>query len=159
MRVRDVMRTPVVTVAPDATLREAARAMARHTVGYLVVASDGTVRGVVTDRDLAVRGLGAERSATAPVRDVATAPVRDVMTEQVHSVAPDDDVDAAYRTMRRASVRRLPVLDAGRLVGVVALDDLLMDVSRRLSELLGAVSWCVLAEPPGDEFSQVGRGS
>ncbi|MCZ1013019.1 CBS domain-containing protein [Streptomyces noursei] len=74
----------------------------------------------------------------------------------VHAVGPGDDVDAAYRTMRRSAVRRLPVLDEGRLVGVVALDDLLMDVSRRLSELLGAVSWCVLAEPPGGQMPRAG---
>ncbi|QHC23041.1 CBS domain-containing protein [Streptomyces sp. GS7] len=140
MRVRDVMRVPVVTVAPDATLRDTARLMQQRTVGCVVVVSGEVVLGMVTDRDLAVRGLGEERSATAPVRDVMTVPV--------HAVLPGDDVDAAYRTMCRSAVRRLPVLDRGRLVGVVALDDLLMDVSRRLSELLGAVSWCVLAEPP-----------
>ncbi|PJN32352.1 histidine kinase [Streptomyces sp. CB02959] len=134
MRVRDVMRTPVVTVAPDATLGETARLMQQHTVGCVAVVSGETVLGMVTDRDLAVRGLGAERSADTPVGEVMTVPI--------HAVCPGDDVDAAYRTMRRSSVRRLPVLDGGRLVGVVALDDLLMDVSRRLSELLGAVSWC-----------------
>ncbi|MCK7622198.1 CBS domain-containing protein [Streptomyces sp. RS10V-4] len=140
MRVRDVMRTPVVTVAADATLRETARLMARHTVGCVAVVSDEAVLGMVTDRDLAVRGLGAGRSATAPVGAV--------MTEPVRAVRPDDDVDAAYRTMAHAAVRRLPVLEQGRLVGVVALDDLLMDVSRRLSALLGAVSWSVLPDAP-----------
>ncbi|MFE7311591.1 CBS domain-containing protein [Streptomyces sp. NPDC057555] len=141
MKVRDVMHLPVVTVAPDATLLETARLMQYRTVGSVVVVSGETVLGMVSDRDLAVRGLGAGREPAAPVSDVMTAPV--------HAVCPDDDVDAAYQAMRRSAVRRLPVLDEGRLVGVVALDDLLMDVSRRLSELLGVVSWCVLAEPPG----------
>ncbi|MFI1200798.1 CBS domain-containing protein (plasmid) [Streptomyces sp. BHT-5-2] len=140
MRIRDVMRTPVVTVTPDTTLRDTARLMARRTVGCVVVVSAEAVLGMVTDRDLAVRGLGAERCASAPVGEVMTVPAQ--------VVRPGDDVDAAYRTMARSAVRRLAVVDEGRLVGVVALDDLLMDVSRRLSELLGAVSWCVLAEPP-----------
>ncbi|ANZ13787.1 CBS domain-containing protein [Streptomyces noursei ATCC 11455] len=148
MRVRDVMRTPVVSVAPEATLGETARLMQQRTVGCVAVVSGETVLGMVTDRDLAVRGLGAARSATAPVSEVMTVPV--------HAVGAGDDVDAAYRTMRRSAVRRLPVLDKGRLVGVVALDDLLMDVSRRLSELLGAVSWCVLAEPPDGPMPRAG---
>ncbi|GGU71058.1 CBS domain-containing protein [Streptomyces albospinus] len=140
MQVRDVMRTPVVTIRSDATLLETARLMRQRSVGCVVVLSGEAVLGMVTDRDLTVRGLAAERSPAAPVSEVMTAPV--------HAVRPGDDVDAAYRAMRRSAVRRLPVLDKGRLVGVVALDDLLMDVSRRLSDLLGAVSWCVLAEPP-----------
>ncbi|MFF4603220.1 CBS domain-containing protein [Streptomyces sp. NPDC001339] len=155
MRVREVMRTPVVTVAPDTTLAETAQRMGECVVGCVVVMSGPAVHGVVTDRDLTVRGLAAGASATSPVSNVMTAPV--------HTVRADDDVDEAYHTMRRTGVRRLPVVDGGRLIGLVALDDLLLDVARRLDELLGPLSWCALAEPPGpphsaDRADQADRG-
>ncbi|UKY47906.1 CBS domain-containing protein [Streptomyces inhibens] len=145
MRTRDVMRTPVVKVSPDATLTETAQRMRECTVGCVVVASGETIQGVVTDRDLTVRGLAAEASATTPVSDVMTAPAI--------TVRADDDVDEAYHTMRRAGVRRLPVVEGRRLTGLVALDDLLLDVSRRIGELLEPLSWCALGEPPGPPHS------
>ncbi|GGX43075.1 CBS domain-containing protein [Streptomyces noursei] len=70
MRVRDVMRTPVVSVAPEATLGETARLMQQRTVGCVAVVCGEAVLGMVTDRDLAVRGLGAERSGARPRRSV-----------------------------------------------------------------------------------------
>ncbi|MFI0786298.1 CBS domain-containing protein [Streptomyces lydicus] len=141
MRTRDVMRTPVVTVPPATTLAETAQQMRERTVGCVVVMSGGTVQGIVTDRDLAVRGLAAEVSAAAAVSEVMTAPVL--------TVRADDDVDVAYQVMHRAGVRRLPVVDESRLIGLVALDDLLMDVSRRLGEVLEPLAWCALGELPG----------
>ncbi|AZS69826.1 CBS domain-containing protein [Streptomyces lydicus] len=146
MRACEVMRTPVVTVSPDATLTETAQRMRECTVGCVVVVSGDAVHGIVTDRDLAVRGLAAEASATTPVSEVMTAPAL--------TVGPDDDVDESYHTMRRAGVRRLPVVAGGRLMGLVTMDDLLMDVSRRLGELLEPLSWCALAEPPGPPHSE-----
>ncbi|MFI7090367.1 CBS domain-containing protein [Streptomyces lydicus] len=145
MRTRELMRTPAVTVPPSATLVETAQQMRERTVGCVVVWSDGTVQGIVTDRDLAVRGLAAEVSADAPVSDVMTAPVLTVRAE--------DDVDVAYQAMHRAGVRRLPVVDGSRLIGLVALDDLLMDVSRRLGEVLEPLAWCALGELPGPPHS------
>ncbi|MGG7569320.1 CBS domain-containing protein [Streptomyces sirii] len=141
MRVRDVMRTPAVTVSSAATLAETAQRMRERTVGCVVVVSGEIAIGVVTDRDLTVRGLAVGVRTTAPVADVMTAPAI--------TVQADDDVDEAYHTMRRAGVRRLPVVERGRVTGLVALDDLLMDVSRRIGELLEPLSWCALAEPPG----------
>lgn len=141
MKIREVMRTPVVTVATGTTLRETAQRMAQHTVGCVVVMSGENIRGIVTDRDLAVRGLGAGLGADAPVTEVMSAPVV--------SVRAGDDLDEAYRTMCRSGVRRLPVLDGPRIAGAVTLDDLLLDVSRRVGELLVPLSWCVLGDKPG----------
>lgn len=139
------MRAPVVTVPPTTTLVETARRMREGPVGCVVVMSGGTVQGIVTDRDLAVRGLAAEVSAAAPVSEVMTAPVR--------TVRADDDLDVAYQVMHRAGVRRLPVVEGCRLIGLVALDDLLMDVSRRLGEVLESLAWCALGELPGPPHS------
>ncbi|MGW2033882.1 CBS domain-containing protein [Streptomyces sp. NPDC001356] len=141
MKVAEVMTAPPVCVAPHVTLAEAARRMAEYGVGSVLVVDGGTLRGIVTDRDLAVRGLGGGLSSRARVDEV--------MSSQVVSVEPADDLQRAYLMFRRTGVRRLAVLDGGRVVGVLTVDDLFLDVFRRLADLLGPVAFSVLHEPPG----------
>jgi signal-transduction protein with cAMP-binding, CBS, and nucleotidyltransferase domain len=141
VKVSEVMTAPAVAVPPHETLSEVTRRMSGSGVGSVLVVEEGTLRGIVTDRDIAVRGLGAGLPPTAAVDAV--------MSAEVVTVDAADDVQTAYRTFRRSCVRRLPVLDGHRLVGVVTIDDLLLDVFRRLADLLGPVAWSVLREPPG----------
>jgi len=136
-----LMSAPPVTVTPDVSLAEATRRMAEAAVGSLLVVEDGALRGIVTDRDLALRGLG----EGLPLGSRVDA----VMSPRVVTLDAGDELHAAYRAFRRTGVRRLPVLDGGRPVGVLTLDDLLLDVFRRLADLLGPVAWSVLREPPG----------
>jgi CBS domain-containing protein len=136
-----LMSAPPVTVTPDVSLAEATRRMAEAAVGSLLVVEDGALRGIVTDRDLALRGLG----EGLPLGSRVDA----VMSPRVVTLDAGDELHAAYRAFRRTGVRRLPVLDGGRPVGVLTLDDLLLDVFLRLADLLGPVAWSVLREPPG----------
>lgn len=147
MKVSEVMTAPPVCVAPHVPLAEVSRRMAEYAVGSVLVVDGGALHGIVTDRDLAVRGMSGGLGADARVDTV--------MSSRVVTVAAGDDLQVAYRTFRRAGVRRLPVLDAGRVVGVLTIDDLLLDVFRRLADLLGPVTWSVLQEPPGPS-SQAG---
>ncbi|MFD8388708.1 CBS domain-containing protein [Streptomyces sp. NPDC059680] len=141
-----MMTAPAVAVPPHVSLAQVTRTMSESGVGSVLVVEDGTLRGIVTDRDIAVRGLG---GGLPP----ATA-VEAVMSAGVVTVDAADDVQTVYRTFRRIGVRRLPVLDGHRLVGVVTIDDLLLDVFRRLADLLGPVAWSVLREPPGPPGAQ-----
>ncbi|MFJ9346398.1 CBS domain-containing protein [Streptomyces sp. NPDC101237] len=141
MKVSQAMTAPPVHVTPGTSLEEATRWMAERGVGCVLVVEDGELRGIVTDRDIALRGLGGGLTPDCPVHAVMSA---DVVT-----VDADDDLRAAYRAFGRAGVRRLPVLDLGRLVGVLTIDDLFLDVFRQLGDLLGPVAWSVLQEPPG----------
>ncbi|MET8765626.1 CBS domain-containing protein [Streptomyces sp. NPDC004658] len=141
MKVVEVMTAPPVCVASHVPLAEAARRMAECAVGSVLVVDEGTLRGIVTDRDLAVRGVGGGLSSQARVDEV--------MSSQVVSVEPGDDLQRAYLMFRSTGVRRLPVLDGGRVVGVLTIDDLFLDVFRHLADLLGPVAWSVLHEPPG----------
>ncbi|MGW3354370.1 CBS domain-containing protein [Streptomyces bungoensis] len=141
MRVGELMTAPPVTVGPRACLAEATRLMAESAVGSLLVVEDGLLRGIVTDRDLALRGLGGGLGREAPVAEV--------MSARVVTVDAGDDLTAAYAAFRRTGVRRLPVLDGRQVVGVLTIDDLFLDVFRHLADLLGPVSWSVLQEPPG----------
>ncbi len=122
-RVRELMAEPV-TVPADTTLIEAARLMRDADIGDVLVSDGERLRGVVTDRDLVVRGLAEELTPTGTT--VAQLCTRDVVT-----VHPDDDVQQAVRLMRQAAVRRLPVVDGDRLVGVVSLGDLAIERDER----------------------------
>jgi signal-transduction protein with cAMP-binding, CBS, and nucleotidyltransferase domain len=141
MKVSEVMTAPAVSVTPHVSLLEVTRRMTESAVGSVLVVEGGTLRGIITDRDLAVRGLGGGLGREAPVDAV--------MTAEVATVDADDDLQVAYRMFRRTGVRRLPVLDGGRVVGVLTIDDLFLDVFRRLADLLGPIAWSVLQEPPG----------
>lgn len=123
-------RSDVVSVRPDAPVGEAARLMADRNVGDVLVVEDGALRGVVTDRDLAVRLLaeGSEYGVTESGADAAPA-VRDVMTADPVSVEPSAPLQRVLGRMRDAGVRRMPVVDAGEVVGIVTFDDLVVHLA------------------------------
>ncbi|EST36448.1 CBS domain-containing protein [Streptomyces roseochromogenus] len=141
MKVSEAMTAPPVCVTPHVSLVEVTRRMTEYAVGSVLVVEDDALLGIVTDRDVALRGLG---GGLAP-----DAPVDRVMSAEVVTVEADDDLQVAYLAFRRTGVRRLPVLDGHRVVGMLTVDDLFLDVFRRLGDLLGAVAWSVLHEPPG----------
>ncbi|MFD8410947.1 CBS domain-containing protein [Streptomyces sp. NPDC059650] len=143
MNVSASMSAPAVSVTTTTTIGEAARHMDVHGVGCLVVTEGEALRGIVTDRDIAVRAvaIGLDRGV----------PIEAVMTTPAVTVDVADDIHAAYRTFRNSGVRRLPVMDGQRVVGMLTVDDLLMDVFRRVADLLGPVAWSVLEEPPGPQ--------
>jgi CBS domain-containing protein len=124
MQVHDVMTRDPEVIAPDATLQKAAEMMRSLDVGSLPVVDGDRLAGVVTDRDIAVRGV-------ASGADPKTAKVRDAMTKELVYCNEDQDVGEAARLMRENQVRRLPVLSGdGLLVGVVALADLAVNAPK-----------------------------
>ncbi|WP_338678248.1 CBS domain-containing protein [Streptomyces sp. SCSIO 30461] len=135
------MSSPAVSVPTRTPLGQVAREMAEYGVGSVMVTEGGTLRGIVTDRDLAVRALARGLGEDEPVDTVMTSPVI--------TVGVTDDIHEAYRVFRRSGVRRLPVLDGHRVVGVLTVDDMLIDVFQRLADMLGPVAWSILEEPPG----------
>jgi len=118
MKLRDIMTDSVVKIHPEESVAVAARTLTRYNIGALpVCGSDGALCGLVTDRDLVTRCLASGR---LPEKT----PVRDVMTGQVISAGPDMETSAAAHLMGRQQIRRLPVVEKGRLCGMVSLGDL-----------------------------------
>ncbi|TQE18848.1 CBS domain-containing protein [Streptomyces ipomoeae] len=115
--VREVMTSGVVTVRPDASLVEAAQLMRAQDIGDVLVAADGRLIGVLTDRDITLR-------AVADGVDPLTVSAQAVCTPNPVVVGPDDAVSVAVTLMRDHAVRRLPVLEDGHPVGMVSLGDL-----------------------------------
>lgn len=129
--VRDVMTPNPRTFELDATVTQAAQAMRDDAIGDVIVCSDGEVRGIVTDRDITVR-------VTAEGRSPDSVRLGEVCTSQVAVLHPDDPVDLAVRTMREHAIRRLPVVDGSRPVGIVSIGDLAID--RDADSALAAIS-------------------
>ena len=118
MEVRDLMNPSVVSIEPTSSAALAARLISRHNVGALPVCSqDRRLRGVVTDRDIVLRCVSAEE-------DPAQTMVRDIMTRNCATVSPGDDCREASRVMAVQQVRRLPVVEGGKVVGMISLGDL-----------------------------------
>lgn len=118
MKLREVMAHPVVRIHPEENVAAAARTLAQYNIGILpVCGSDGRVCGLLTDRDIVVRCLAAGRTPAATR-------VRDVMTRQIVSAGPDTEAALAAGIMGAKQIRRLPVMENGRLCGMVSLGDL-----------------------------------
>lgn len=120
LRIRDVVAAKshdgVVTVSPDATVRELVALLAEHNVGALVVSGDGTtVDGIVSERDV-VRQLHGNPS-------VLTATVSSIMTGSVHTCPSEASLDELMTVMTERRFRHVPVVDDGRLVGIVSIGD------------------------------------
>jgi CBS domain-containing protein len=116
MLLRDVMTAEVVTAAPDRTVREVAELMRERNVGSVVIVDDSRPTGFVTDRDLALSVIADGRDFGDHVADHASSPVI--------TAEPSMDVEEGAELMVRHGVRRLVIVDGGRLRGIVTLDDL-----------------------------------
>ena len=118
MKLKELMSRQVITVDPEETVAVAARMLARHNIGSLPVSGrDGKLLGLVTDRDLVTRCLAAGKRPE-------DTKIREVMTSGVISAGPDMEVWAAAHLMGRSQIRRLPVVEEGKLQGMVSLGDL-----------------------------------
>ena len=136
MEVRELMNPSVVTIEPTSSASLAARLISRHNVGSLpVCSSDGRLRGMVTDRDIVVRCVAAGD-------DPEHTRVAEIMTRRILAAEPEKSIGEAAKLMAREQVRRLPVQERGRLVGMVSLGDVAVrpDYTMEAGEALQEIS-------------------
>ena len=134
MKVSDVMTRSVETVRPDQTAQEAASFMLKAEAGSIPVCEQDRVIGMITDRDIAVRGVAEGRGPDCSVREL--------MSEQVICASETDSVEDVARRMSEAQVRRVPVVDENqKLCGIVSLGDLSRETqSQAANQALEGVS-------------------
>ena len=126
MKVSEVMTSDVQTVTPDQSARDAASFMLRAEAGSIPVTEGDKVIGMITDRDIAVRGVAEGRGPDTPVREL--------MTDHIICARENDNVQDVARRMSEQQVRRLPVLDSeDRLCGIVSLGDLAREATGEAS--------------------------
>lgn len=132
MRVRECLRSAPVTVPPGCTLEEAGSLLGHHGVGSLLVVDADRLVGIVTDRDITVRGIGEGKPATAAVQEV--------MSPDPVTIQGSADVFEAFNTFKTASARRLPVLEDGELAGIISVDDLLIALVVQFGAVMSPVA-------------------
>jgi len=147
MRVSEAMTTKVQIASPDQSLQEAAKIMAKIDAGILPVGENDRLVGMITDRDIAIRGVAEGLKPEAKVREV--------MSKEVKYCFEDDDLDDIAHNMADIKVRRLPVLSHDkRLVGIVSLGDIAMaDGPDRAGEAI-----CGISEPGGAHSQKTDGG-
>jgi CBS domain-containing protein len=129
MQLRDIMTKKVVTVSPEDKIAEAAARMREQNIGCVVVTNAGLIKGILTDRDIAVR-------CTSHSEDPRTCPVSHHMTTAVITATPTTDVLDAVRVMTDKQVKRLPVIESAQLVGLVSSSDLVHAIEPSIHDLL-----------------------
>ncbi|MFB4311756.1 CBS domain-containing protein [Actinomadura sp. GTD37] len=134
-KVNEVMTPVPVAVSPDTSLVEVGDLMRQHGIGDVLVVHEGRLRGLVTDRDIVVRAVAAQR-------DMSGTTVAEICSTNMITVAPGEDADEAVRLMRENAVRRVPVVDGDRPIGMVSIGDLAVQRDERSA--LADIS----AEPP-----------
>lgn len=132
-----VMTRDPVTVEPRSSVTEVASMMKQLDVGAVVVEEGGRIWGLVPDRDIVVRAI-------AEGKDAGTTPVADLYSGDVHTVAPDEPLERAVEQMRSHAVRRLPVVEGDRAVGILSIGDLAIERDERSAALAD-----ISAAPPG----------
>ena len=140
MKVRELMTSPVIRIGQEETVEVAARTLAHYNIGALPVCGhDGRICGLLTDRDLVTRCLAAGKLP-------GQTKVRDVMSGNVVAASPDMDAGVAAHLMGRQQVRRLPVMENGKLCGMISLGDLAnredscMDAADALTDICSNIS-------------------
>lgn len=118
-RIEEIMTRDPRTVDVNDSVQDAARIMRDDDIGDVVVTEGGQVTGIVTDRDIVVRGIADGRDLSAQVGEVCST--------GIETIAPDASVDDAVTTMREHDIRRLPVVKDGQPVGIVSLGDLAVE--------------------------------
>jgi CBS domain-containing protein len=129
MKIRDVLRTKgdqVVTVSSDGTVLSAMQILVEHNIGAVVVVDQGEIKGILSERD--VLRLGAREPAA-----LSTTQIGEVMTKELVICVDEDEVEYALNVMTRNRIRHLPIVEEGRLVGIVSIGDL-VNVSREQVE-------------------------
>lgn len=143
----------MIVLKPSSSVLEAARAIESNNIGAVIVHQDGNVVGLVTDRDLTIRVVGKGL-------DSHTTNLADVMTSPVVTLSSTDSQSDAIRLMQERNIRRVPLVDEGRIVGIVTLDDLLLDEAAPLDQLAAVVEAQLGAGgPTGSLHSSVTRRS
>ncbi|UCB61065.1 MAG: CBS domain-containing protein [Candidatus Bathyarchaeota archaeon] len=133
LRVEDVMIKEVITVDGESTVKEAADIMNRFEIGCLIVTGNGKAEGILTERDLLKR-------VVSPGKNPLTTAVRTVMSKPLIVVEPDMELEEAAKLMFKLKIKKLPVVDSGRLMGLVTLTDLarfqpqMIRILKKLSE-------------------------
>ncbi len=151
--IRDVMTSKVITAAPDMSLEEIAKLMLKHDIGGVVITKNGDPIGIVTEKDFTL--------VISKGKNPLTTKAKDAMSSPLITIGPEQNIMEAARMMTKKKVRKLPVKDKGRLVGIITAEDIVRVAPREIELLLELASIkaqdVIESAGIGEEFAE--RGS
>jgi len=131
MKVRQLMQKELVAILPDATLHDAALKMKENSIGSILIVEDGgTLKGIVTDRDISL-------AVAADNKDPKTTFASDIMSKEPVSIPSDADVSYALKIMSDSNVRRLPVCEQERVIGILSSADVASEIKEEINQFIG----------------------
>lgn len=142
--VKDIMTKRVITISPDKTVYDAARKMARARVGTIIIVQNGKPIGIITESDI-IKKVVAKNLKPSDIR------VTEIMSSPVIYVNADDDIEKVKDIMRKYRVRRLPVIQQGKLAGIITTTD----IARLQPEIFNLVKPRVIEEVKGEPVSGI----
>ncbi len=129
--VRQLMQKELVTILPASSVHDAAMKMKEHNIGSVLITDEGwKLKGILTDRDIAM-------AVAADSKDPKATCVCDIMSQDPITINADAGFDSAMRIMHKAKIRRLPVTENGKLVGLVSSDDVAAAFKEEFDEFIG----------------------
>jgi CBS domain-containing protein len=132
MLVREVMNKNVVTAEPDITVKEAAKMMSQFHIGSLVILKDKKIVGIITERTILV--------AVAQGKDAELTTVEEIMTKDVITIEPDKTIEDAVDLMSKNRIKKLPVVDGEKLIGIITASDIVVVEPSLIEEIAKLVS-------------------
>jgi CBS domain-containing protein len=131
MKVRQLMQKELIAILPDATLHDAALKMKENSIGSILIVEDGgTLKGIVTDRDISL-------AVAADNKDPKTTFASDIMSKEPVSIPSDADVSYALKIMSDSNVRRLPVCEHERVIGILSSADVASEIKEEINQFIG----------------------
>ena len=132
MLVKDVMNKNVVVAKSDVTIKEASKVMAEYKIGSLVVLKDSEIKGIITDTDI-VRALAKDM-------DIDATTMEDIMSKKVFTVDPEQTIEEAVDLMVKHKIKRLPVVEEGKIKGIVTATDIAVVEPKLIASIASLIS-------------------
>ncbi|MFH8086780.1 MAG: CBS domain-containing protein [Candidatus Aenigmatarchaeota archaeon] len=131
MLIKDVMNRNVIVTKPETSVREAAKIMSKYHIGSLIVLEEEKIAGIITEGDIL-------KKVIVEGKDLDETKVRDIMTENVITITPDKTIDDAVKIMTEKRIKKLPVVDNDKLIGIITASDIMV-VEPKLIEAIASL--------------------
>jgi|YelNatPaOPRAMG01_1025707.scaffolds.fasta_scaffold06123_2 CBS domain-containing protein len=133
MLIKEVMNRDVIAVKPETSVREAAKVMAKYHIGSLIILEEERIAGIITEGDIL-------RKVIVEGKDLDETKVREIMTERVFTIEPDKTIDDAVKLMTEKKIKKLPVMENEKLVGIITASDIMVVEPKLIEAIAGLIS-------------------
>ncbi len=133
MLIKEVMNRNVIAIKPETSVREAAKVMAKYHIGSLIILEEERIAGIITEGDIL-------RKVIVEGKDLDETKVREIMTEKVFMIEPDKTIDDAVKLMTEKKIKKLPVMENDKLVGIITASDIMIVEPKLIEAIAGLIS-------------------